>query len=240
VISSMHAVVSVRRISGIYGGLLVFWVFVRCYFLASHCSTRCPIVIRVRKSPSRLPFNGLLARGPVPVAFLEDQGILAVDCPDHLADERCTRAVLDFLATTDVGRLVPAPAKDDAQSEASGWEFRERREIEEESRVEAEELDAGDEEQPLFLPAPSFMRLQKWGRRGAAFICSSALSIVFSFLLFPLLFLWCAAIFLGQAWVEGKGERAVRRRTADGNWVKKARCHSVHWLNASIIKPKKI
>jgi hypothetical protein len=27
---------------------------------------------------------------------------------DLLADERCSRAVLDFLSTTDVGRLVPA------------------------------------------------------------------------------------------------------------------------------------
>jgi hypothetical protein len=37
---------------------------------------------------------------------------------DLLADERCSRAVLDFLSTTDVGRLVPAPAEEDAQSEA--------------------------------------------------------------------------------------------------------------------------
>jgi hypothetical protein len=33
---------------------------------------------------------------------------------DQLADERCSRAVLDFLATTDVGGLVPAPADEDA------------------------------------------------------------------------------------------------------------------------------
>jgi hypothetical protein len=37
---------------------------------------------------------------------------------DLLAEERCSRAVLDFLATTDVGRLVPAPVDEDAQSEA--------------------------------------------------------------------------------------------------------------------------
>jgi hypothetical protein len=65
--------------------------------------------------------------------------------------------VLDFLSTTDVGRQVPPPAKDDAQSEASEWELQERREGEEERRVEAEELGAGGEEQPLFLPTPSFM-----------------------------------------------------------------------------------
>jgi hypothetical protein len=59
-----------------------------------------------------------------------------------LADDRCSQAVLDFLSTTDVGRLVPAPAEEDAQSEASEWEFQERREKEEERRQEAEELGA--------------------------------------------------------------------------------------------------
>jgi hypothetical protein len=47
---------------------------------------------------------------------------------------RCSRAVLDFLATTDVGRRVLAAAEDDAQSGASEWELRERREREEEER----------------------------------------------------------------------------------------------------------
>jgi hypothetical protein len=51
---------------------------------------------------------------------------------DLPADERCSRAVLDFVSTADVGRLVPALAEDDAQSEASEWEHRERREREEE------------------------------------------------------------------------------------------------------------
>ena len=49
---------------------------------------------------------------------------------------------VDFLSTTDVGRLVPALAEKDAQSEASEWEFRERREREEERSVEAEKLGA--------------------------------------------------------------------------------------------------
>ena len=75
---------------------------------------------------------------------------------DLLDDERCSRAVLDFLSTTDVGRLVPPPAEEDAQSEASEWELRERREREEERRVEAEELGA-EVEEPLFLPTPAFM-----------------------------------------------------------------------------------
>jgi ribonuclease HI len=75
---------------------------------------------------------------------------------DLLADERCSRAVLDFLATTDVGRRVPAPAEEDAESETSEWELRERRESEEERRAEAEELGA-EVEEPLFLPTPAFM-----------------------------------------------------------------------------------
>jgi hypothetical protein len=75
---------------------------------------------------------------------------------DLLADERCSRAVLDFLSTTDVVRLVPATAEEDVQSETSEWEPRERREREEERRAEAEGL--GDEvEEPLFLPTPAFM-----------------------------------------------------------------------------------
>jgi hypothetical protein len=63
---------------------------------------------------------------------------------------------LDFLATTDVGRRVPAPDEEDAQSEASEWELRERREREEERRAEAEQL-GGEVEEPLFLPRPAFM-----------------------------------------------------------------------------------
>jgi len=43
-----------------------------------------------------------------------------------LADRRCRRAVLDFLSTTDVGRLVPA--EEDAGSDVSERERREREE----------------------------------------------------------------------------------------------------------------
>jgi hypothetical protein len=50
------------------------------------------------------------------------------------------RTVLDILRTTDVRSWMPTPAKeDDAGSETSD-EFRERREREEERRVDAEEL----------------------------------------------------------------------------------------------------
>jgi len=71
--------------------------------------------------------------------------------------------VLDFLSSTDVGRLVP-PLEEEghAGSEVSEWELRERRERQEEREAEAEARgvvdDMGDgEELPLFLPTPSFV-----------------------------------------------------------------------------------
>jgi hypothetical protein len=81
---------------------------------------------------------------------------------DLLADGRCVRAVLDFLSSTDVGRLVPPLEEMDAGSEASEWELRERQEQEEERRAEAEELGAtgglgSGRESPLFPPTPSFL-----------------------------------------------------------------------------------
>ena len=42
---------------------------------------------------------------------------------DLLADERCGRAILDFLSATDVGRRVPA--EEDAVSEVSKAELQE-------------------------------------------------------------------------------------------------------------------
>ena len=53
---------------------------------------------------------------------------------DLLTNGRCSQAVLDFLSATDVGRLVPA--EEDAGRKVSEWERRER---EEERRVEAVE-----------------------------------------------------------------------------------------------------
>jgi len=47
---------------------------------------------------------------------------------DFLADGRCSQSVLDFLSTTDVGKLVPA--EEDAGSEVSEWGLRELRERE--------------------------------------------------------------------------------------------------------------
>ena len=74
------------------------------------------------------------------------------------AEQRCSQALLDFLTATDVGRIVPpAGGEADAGSEVSEWELWERREREEERRVETEALGAGEE--PLFLPIPLFMAL---------------------------------------------------------------------------------
>ena len=58
--------------------------------------------------------------------------------------------VLDFLSTTDVGRIAPIPAEEGEPSEASEYELWERRERGE------ERLGAKGEEQPLFLLTPSF------------------------------------------------------------------------------------
>ena len=60
-----------------------------------------------------------------------------------LADERCSQAVLDFLANTDVGRTSGPPAAGEEggeASEASEWEERERAE-----RLRAEEERLGEE-----------------------------------------------------------------------------------------------
>jgi len=70
--------------------------------------------------------------------------------------------VLDFLTSTDVGRLAPPLEAGDAGSEMSEWELRERQEQEEQREAEAEGLGAsgtlgGGGELPLFLPTPSFM-----------------------------------------------------------------------------------
>jgi hypothetical protein len=87
------------------------------------------------------------------------KGNLDVEEPlvrDLLADERCSRAVLDFLSTSNGGRRVPGPAEEDAQSGPSEKEIRERSEGEEERTAEAEGLGA-----EISFPRPSSRRLQK-------------------------------------------------------------------------------
>jgi len=70
---------------------------------------------------------------------------------DLLADERCSRVVLDLLSSTDLGSRVP-PEEEDAVRAVSELEVREWLE---EQGAGAEEL--GGEEPPLFLPTPDFM-----------------------------------------------------------------------------------
>jgi len=78
------------------------------------------------------------------------------------ADRRCGQAVLDFLSSTDVGKVVPtAEVEDNVESDASEGELRERGEREEEREAEVGELGAEDdrdagEEHWLFLPTLPF------------------------------------------------------------------------------------
>ena len=95
---------------------------------------------------------------------------------DLLADRRCGRAVLDFLSSTDVGRMVPPrEGKGDAGSEVSEWELRERQERQEEQEEEAEALGAEDgmdaeERLPLFRRHPlSWHRQAKTRGTGRSF-----------------------------------------------------------------------
>ena len=77
------------------------------------------------------------------------------------ADQRCSRLVLDFLPSTEVGKTVLAmEAENDAGSVALEWELREGREREEERR--AAEAGAGEEHR-LFLPTPPFMATAEMG-----------------------------------------------------------------------------
>jgi len=122
---------------------------------------------------------------------------------DLLADGRCGQVVLDFLSSTDVGRLVLPLEESDAGSEVSEWERRERRERGEEREVEAEELGAAGElgvgggatAVPTHAPLHGIRRggVGLWGR----FPLSFSLSL-FCY------FLGVLDIFVGQAWAEGK------------------------------------
>jgi hypothetical protein len=89
---------------------------------------------------------------------------------DLLADERCNRAVLDFLSSTDVGRWVPAEAED-AMSVVSELEVRD---WVEEQGAGAEGPDVGGEP-ALFLPAPDFLASTRTacGVGGGTFFCQS-------------------------------------------------------------------
>jgi len=65
------------------------------------------------------------------------------------------QAILDFLASTQVGRRVPTPEEkeEDAQSEVSEWELREREERNEERRQRDTAMEE-EVERLLFFPLP--------------------------------------------------------------------------------------
>jgi len=111
---------------------------------------------------------------------------------DLLADGRCSQAVLGFLSTTDVGRLVPA--EEGAASAGSGKRSGRRR---------PKELGGEGEEQPPFMAQE---RSREWV---TAFLCSFlCLSLAISSV-------WHTSHLLGQAWAEGKGELATCHLRAD-------------------------
>jgi len=88
---------------------------------------------------------------------------------DLFADPRCSQAILDFLATTQVRRRVPKPEEeeDDARSEASEWELREREEKEEERRRRDEAMGTEEEERLRFFSLPfSHVSTNDGGSRG--------------------------------------------------------------------------
>ena len=70
--------------------------------------------------------------------------------------------MLDFLSSTDVGKIVPTlDVEDNAGSEVSEGELRERGEREEEREAEAGALGTGNDgeagkKRRLFLPTPPF------------------------------------------------------------------------------------
>jgi len=95
---------------------------------------------------------------------------------DLQADERCSRAVLDFLSSTDAGRRVPV--WEDAVSGVSGAVLRE---FLGERGAQVEEPGVGGP--PLFLPSLTSWRLQarlRW-RTGFSFIFSFVFHVRSSF-----------------------------------------------------------
>jgi len=75
---------------------------------------------------------------------------------------------------------------------------------------ETQELGSGDEEQPLLLPTPSFIALQKRSKTpGSALLCC------FFLLSFLSDFLGTLYIFVGRARAEDKGALAMSRLRAD-------------------------
>jgi len=92
---------------------------------------------------------------------------------DLLVDGRCSRSVLVFLSTMEVGGL--GPAEEDAGCEVSEWELRE---WEKERRVEAEELGAGE---GTAVPPGALLVCGRGvgGGAGYVFLCSFFVRVIF-------------------------------------------------------------
>ena len=100
-----------------------------------HLFKNCPNG-RANRRPSGRPSSRRPASSP---------GRDRTNIAELLADEQCSQAVLDFLATTDVGRTAGPPVaneEDDAASEALEWEPRERAERDWERMEEGDRLGA--------------------------------------------------------------------------------------------------
>jgi len=142
-----------------------------------------------------------------------------VEIRDLLADERCGRAVLDFLSSTNVGRLVAPLEANDTGRKVSEWELWERWEQEEERRADAETLGLRTNRarriRSSFPRARSWNR-QRWDRGGVRFLLCSPLY-------FPCVISFLRSRLSRQDRAEGQGEHGTYRRRADSgqeNWAK--------------------
>ena len=111
-------------------------------------------------------------------------------------------------------------AGEDVGSEASEWELRERREREEESRMEADELGAaGDagagKKLPLLLPTPSFMACTKERQGDGPPLFSLFFSIVISLV---------RILSSCDSPRRGKGVLSTFRHRADSGREKRIKC----------------
>ena len=109
-----------------------------------------PTHSRFGNTCSRTAHNGRASRGLCGQLFLKKPASSPAppgrtSIAELLADERCSQAVLQFFATTDVGRTSGPPVAEDgedAASEASEWEARDQAARAWERREEVERLGA--------------------------------------------------------------------------------------------------